>query len=83
MFVKTFEEMLKDYALRIETTGEETLSSNLNWLPEVGWCTVHITPVIWTEDKKMDRVLRFAPVTGGPNWYCLESKLPANFEFNA
>lgn len=80
MFLKTFDEMLQDYALKIEKAGEEFQAECITFIPELGMCSVFIMPVVWVEDKKIDCVVRFLPFGGEDSWYCLDSNLPPEFK---
>ena len=54
MFLKTFDEMLKEYALKIEKVGEEVQIDDII-LPRLGLCEVFIMPVVWVENKNTIR----------------------------
>ena len=79
MFLKTFDEMLKEYALKIEKVGEEVQIEDII-LPRLGLCEVFIMPVVWVENKNTDSVLRFLPFNSEESWYCLDSDLPPEFK---
>ena len=73
MILKTFDEMLKEYALKSEKVGEEVRAENSILLSGLGLCEVFIMPVVWVENKNTDSVLRFVPFDSEESWYCLRS----------
>ena len=80
--LKTFDEMLKDYALKIEKVGEEYEEGYTIFIPTLGVCKVFRMPVVWVSDKKMDWVVRFLPDEGGESKYCLDSHYLENFKIS-
>ena len=64
MFLKTFDEMLKEDII----------------LPRLGLCEVFIMPVVWVENKNTDSVLGFVPFDSEESWYCIDSDLPPEFK---
>lgn len=75
---KTFNEMIKSYALKIVKRGEEAKLEDKTFIQEVGECAVFATPINWVEGGKLDFVIRILPATSNESLYCLKSDFSEN-----